>query len=66
MAFAAEGGVAMPNKRNFDMKRRETERIPAEKLLSILRGIYTEETAQELFNTLQRPKRGVDKENADG
>lgn len=56
----------MPNKRNFDMKRRETERIPAEKLLSILRVIYTEETAQELFNILQRPKRGVDKENANG
>lgn len=56
----------MPNKRNFDMKRRETERIPAGKLLSILRGIYPEETAQELFNTLQCPKRGEDKENADG
>nr|DAG15933.1 MAG TPA: hypothetical protein [Caudoviricetes sp.] len=43
----------MPSKRNFALKRRGTAHIPAEKLLSILRGIYPEELAQEVFKTLQ-------------
>lgn len=53
MAFAVGGGAAMPSKRNFALKRRGTAHIPAEKLLSILRGIYPEELAQEVFKTLQ-------------
>lgn len=48
----------MENKRNFVLKRRDTAHIPAEKLLSILRGIYPEEMAQEIFETLQGKMRG--------
>ena len=36
--------------RDLTLKPRETKKLSPEKLLSILRGIYPEETAQELFN----------------
>lgn len=55
--------IAMGNKRNFVLKRRDTAHIPAEKLLSILRGIYPKEMAQEVFEALQR--KGGDDNAAD-
>jgi hypothetical protein len=53
----------MKENRSGGMTRRDTAHIPSEKLLSILRGIYPEEIAQEVFETLQR--RGGDDNAAD-
>ena len=39
-------------KRNFDLKRRETEKLPAERLKDILSRIYPEETVNELMDKL--------------
>ena len=36
--------------RDLELKPRESRNLSPEKLLSILRGIYPEETAQELFD----------------
>lgn len=36
--------------RDLELKPREHRTLSPEKLLSILRGIYPEETAQELFD----------------
>ena len=39
-------------KRNFDLKRRYTEKLPAERLKDILSRIYPEETVNELMDKL--------------
>lgn len=38
--------------RDFNLKRRETETLPAEKLHEILSGIYPEKTVNELMDRL--------------
>ena len=38
-------------KRNYDLKRRESKKLPSEKLQEILSGIYIEETVNELMDT---------------
>ena len=40
--------------RNFELRRRDKPNLPPEKLLSILRGMYPEEMAQEIFENLQK------------
>jgi hypothetical protein len=40
-------------KRDIGLKPRKQKDIPNEKLLEILRGIYPEEIAVELYNNLQ-------------
>lgn len=39
-------------KRNYDLKRRDTEKLPAERLKDILSRIYPEETVNELMDKL--------------
>ena len=44
----------MQKKRDFTLKRKEEQDLPAEKLLEILRAIYSEESAIRMFNELMR------------
>lgn len=41
-------------KRNFDLKRRESRDLPPEKLREILSRIYPEETVNELMEKLTK------------
>ena len=40
--------------RRFERQMRDKLNLPPEKLLSILRGMYPEEMAQEIFENLQK------------
>lgn len=40
--------------RRFERRTRDKLTIPPEKLLSILRGMYPEEMAQEIFENLRK------------
>ena len=40
--------------RNFERRMRDKPNLPPDKLLDILRGIYPEEMAQEIFENLQK------------
>lgn len=43
--------------RDFNLKRRESETLPTEKLHQILSGIYSEKTVNELMDKLVGKKR---------
>ena len=43
-------------KRNFDLKRRETEKLPVERLRDILSRIYPENTVNELMDKFTKNK----------
>lgn len=46
----------MQKKRDFTLRRKEDQDLPPEKLMEILRAIYTEESAIRMFNQLMGEK----------
>ena len=45
----------MNNKRNFNLKRRESKNLPPEKLHNILSRIYPQKVVDEIFPKLIKP-----------
>lgn len=46
----------MQKKRDFTLRRKEDQDLPPEKLMEILRAIYSEESAIRMFNQLMGEK----------